>query len=89
MVGGLKVNLPHPARYAFQKLIVSDRRRDRAKSVKDRVTAVQIIKTLISSDRSESVRLAFRSMPRRWQNKVRKTLKEVDEAGIEAVLSSQ
>jgi rRNA maturation protein Nop10 len=88
-VSGMKVNLPHPARYSLHKLIISQRRRDEAKSQKDRQTAVQIIRAMVASGKTDEIRNAFGSMPRGWQTRVRKTLKEAGEIELEAMLSSR
>jgi len=80
------VSLPHPANFALHKLIIFQRRFKEEKALKDRNTAVEILKALIKKDEIAVVRQVFNSMLPKWQKKVIKGLEEIKEREILDVL---
>lgn len=72
--GGLDVRVPHPARFALLKLIVSGRRQKPVKRENDLRQAGQVIRALIASGQQEKLRETFAAMPKKWQGDVRRAL---------------
>lgn len=72
------ITLPHPANFALHKLIIFQRRLKEDKALKDRNTAIEILKTLISQGETSAIKKVFDSVPQKWQKKIIKGLKEVD-----------
>lgn len=81
-VDDFHVTLPHPANYALHKLIIFQRRAKEEKAVKDRNTAIAVLRALIEKGDRRAIRDAFRSVPQKWQAKIIKGLKEADEPDI-------
>lgn len=50
--GGIDLNLPHPATYALHKLIISKKRKQQEKALKDREQAKTVVLALAPSDRT-------------------------------------
>ena len=71
---GLDVSVPHPARFALLKLIVSGRRQKPVKRENDLRQAGQVIRALVASGQQEKLRTTFASMPKKWQGDVRRAL---------------
>lgn len=90
--GGVLVQVPQPERFAIHKLIVADRRRDGAdslKSAKDRAQAAFLIAAL-AADRPDELREAYieaQSIGPRWQQRITASLQRMpDTAEILAAL---
>ena len=81
------VTLPHPANFALHKLIIFQRRIKEEKAIKDRNTAVAILKALINKGDTAVVRQVFDSVPQKWQKKILKGLKEAKEKDILSMLT--
>ncbi|MEW5757939.1 MAG: GSU2403 family nucleotidyltransferase fold protein [Candidatus Omnitrophota bacterium] len=64
------VTLPHPANFALHKLIIFQRRFKEEKALKDRNTAIEVLKALINKGESDTIKQVFDSMPKKWQNKI-------------------
>ncbi len=80
------LNLPHPANFALQKLIISRRRSKEDKAIKDRNIALEILKALINKGEVNIIRQVFRSMPGKWQTKIIRGLEETKEKEILCIL---
>lgn len=80
------VTLPHPANFALHKLIIFQRRIKEDKALKDRNTAIEILKALINKGEASVIRQVFRSVPKKWQNKIIKGLSETGDKDILVVL---
>ena len=76
------VILPHPANFALHKLIIFQRRIKEDKAIKDRNTAVEILKALIIKGDAAVVRKVFDAIPQKWQKKIMKGLEEAKEPAI-------
>lgn len=76
------VILPHPANFALHKLIIFQRRIKEEKAIKDRNTAVEILKALINKGDAAVVRQVFGSVPQKWQKKIIKGLEETKEKAL-------
>lgn len=88
-VANFDVLLPHPANFAFHKLIISQRRLKEDKALKDRTTAVETLKALLEKGEIDTIRAVFGSLPAKWQKKVLKTLQEAREEAIADKLSQR
>jgi len=83
---GILVQVPRPERYAIHKLIVADRRRDGAgslKSAKDREQAAFLIEAL-AQDRPDDLRRAYAAAMEvgpRWREHMANSLRRMERAG--------
>lgn len=87
-VEDFNVSLPHPANFALHKLIIFQRRFKEEKALKDRNTAVEILKALVNKGEIAIVRQVFNSMLPKWQKRVIKGLEEIKEKEILNILSA-
>jgi hypothetical protein len=71
--------LPHPANFALHKLIVSQRRDKEDKSIKDKEIGIKILNALSSKGEANIINSVFSSVPKSWQRKIIKGLKEAKE----------
>ncbi len=76
------ISMPHPANFALHKLIIFQRRFKEEKAIKDRSTAVDILKALIKKGEGAYVKHIFNTMIPKWQKKVIKGLEEAKEKDI-------
>lgn len=83
------LTLPHPANFALHKLIIFQRRAKKEKAEKDKNTAIEILRALINKGEADIIKNIFRSVHRKWQNKILKGLKGVGEKGIEEILADE
>ncbi len=83
------ITLPHPANFALHKLIIFQRRLKEDKAIKDRNTAIEILRALINKGDSEIIRQVFNSIPQKWQSKIIKGLKEAEDNEILLVLQNR
>ena len=81
------VTLPHPVNFALHKLIIFQRRLKEEKAIKDRNTAIEVLKALINKGDTAVIRRIFNSMIPKWQKKVIKGLEEVKEKDILTLLT--
>ncbi|MDO9463803.1 MAG: GSU2403 family nucleotidyltransferase fold protein [bacterium] len=82
------LTLPHPANFALHKLIIFQRRVREEKAIKDRDTAVKILKFLINKDEANIIREVFDFVPKKWQKKIINGLEEQAEESILEILKS-
>ena len=80
------VAVTHPANFALHKLIIFQRRRNEDKAVKDRNSAVEILKALIGKGEAQTVVKIFTSVPTKWQSKIIKGLETAGEKEILKIL---
>lgn len=80
------VNLPHPINFALHKLIIYQRRTKEEKSIKDRDTAIKILKALINKGEAKSIRSVFGKTLPKWQKKILNGLEPTGETDILDVL---
>lgn len=85
-VGGVKISLPHPAVFAFHKLIVAQIRKNKDKEAKDKEQAVRILRALIDKGELTATRKFLNCMLLKWQAKVLASLKETGELELLAAL---
>jgi len=78
-VENFSLTLPHPANFALHKLIIFQRRLKADKALKDRNTAIEILKALLRKGESNIIRSVFSEIPKKWQNKVIKGLDKVED----------
>jgi hypothetical protein len=81
-VEDFEVLLPHPANFALHKLIIFQRRFKEEKAIKDRNSAIEILKALINKGETNTIRRVFGSLLPKWQKKVIKGLEEAKEREI-------
>ncbi|MCX6354177.1 MAG: GSU2403 family nucleotidyltransferase fold protein [Candidatus Aureabacteria bacterium] len=80
------LTVPHPANFALHKLIIFQRRVKEDKALKDRNAAIEILRALIGKGESDILHQVFKSIPDKWQIKIRRGLDEIMEQDIVAVL---
>ena len=85
-IEGIEVTLPHPANFALHKLIIFQRRTKEEKIIKDRNTAIEILRALINKGETVIIKHFFNSMIPKWQKKIIKGLKEAKERDILSIL---
>ncbi|QAT16658.1 hypothetical protein BU251_02395 [Candidatus Velamenicoccus archaeovorus] len=85
-VENFSVTLPHPVNFALHKLIIFQCRFREGKAIKDRNTAVEILKALIKKGDVDILLQIFNSMIPKWQKKVIKGLEEAKEKDILNIL---
>lgn len=78
-VEGVKISLPHPAVFAFHKLIVAQIRKNKDKEAKDKEQAVRILRALIDKGELAATKKFLSCMLLKWQAKVLTSLKEMGE----------
>jgi hypothetical protein len=83
----LELNLPHPAAFALQKLIISYRRPREEKKQRDRQVAFHILDCLIEQGEEDEIRNLFNSFPKKWKASVLKALEASEEKNILALLA--
>jgi hypothetical protein len=74
----VKITLPHPARFALHKLIISHRRPTEEKRPKDIEAAAVVLKALIRKGLTGNIEKAFMEMPPRWKGMVRKAARNLE-----------
>lgn len=85
-IDGIEVRLPHPANFALQKLIISQRRAIEEKRKKDKDSAIKILRALISKDEATTVKRIFDSLNPKWQKKAMRGLEEAKERDVLKIL---
>lgn len=88
-IQNIKITLPHPARFALHKLIISQRRTAGEKRQKDIEAATVILDALIRKGQVESVGKAFMEMPPRWKGIVRKAAGNLEMPEVASVLEQR
>jgi len=81
------ITLPHPANFALHKLIIFQRRLKEDKAFKDRNTAIEVLKALISQGETNTIKKVFEPVPQKWRKKIIKGLKEAEEKEILDIVS--
>lgn len=76
------ITLPNPVNFALHKMIIFQRRLKKEKAIKDRTTAIEILKALIIKGETAMISRAFDSLIPKWQTKVLNGLKEAEERDI-------
>lgn len=71
---GLPLRLPHPARFALHKLIVSTRRKNKEKAARDIDQAVGLLHTISQAGEEVSLTKAMQAMPHGWIKILKKQL---------------
>jgi len=74
---GIKVVIPHPASFALHKLLIAGKRRSKDKIAKDIQDAERVLKALVEKDEEASIINIFKSMPKKWQKKIKENAKEM------------
>ena len=86
---GVKVILPHPARFAIHKLVVSQRRTNKDKAMKDNMVAVDILNDLIDAGQNDKILLVYKEFSLPWQKKIVTALKRADAGAIADILEKK
>lgn len=76
------INVPHPVNFALHKLIIFQRRVKEHKGLKDKNTAIEILKALSNKGEERLIRETLKSIPRKWKRKVIKGLEGEKEIKI-------
>lgn len=85
---GIPVRLPHPVRFALQKLLVSRRRDDREKGAKDRTQAVMVLDAIRAAGDAALVSEVYSSLPAKWRRAIRAAMDEPDSSGVIELLAA-
>lgn len=85
-VEGVKISLPHPAIFAFHKLIVARIRKSKDKEAKDKEEALKILRALIDKGELVTTKRFLNCMLLKWQAKVLASLKEMGELELLSAL---
>ncbi|MCX5698330.1 MAG: GSU2403 family nucleotidyltransferase fold protein [Candidatus Omnitrophica bacterium] len=85
-VEGVKISLPHPAVFAFHKLIVAQIRKNKDKKAEDKEQAVRILRALIDKGELATTKKFLNCMFLKWQAKALASLKEMGELELLGVL---
>lgn len=72
------ITLPHPINFALHKLIISQRRQLKEKSIKDRDTDIKVLKALVNKGESDVIKKIFDSTPLKWQKKIITGIEKAD-----------
>jgi len=83
---GLHLKVPHPAAYALHKFIVFKRRSKAEKYERDIEGALRVFNELIRSKKESQVRLIFKRMHKKWQEKIVENLKSIGELEVVGIL---
>lgn len=86
---GFTVALPHPALFAFHKLIIASLRKEKSKSDKDTREAIRTLKELLSKDGSGVMCRYFQVLLPSWRKKVLKKIGEIGEGEILVILKGE
>lgn len=85
---GISVNVPEPAAYALHKFIIGRRRTKREKAQRDFLAAKEIAEFLIQNDEQKRKLIKiYTSFPKKWQDKINASAKEVSPVLHEFLLS--
>lgn len=85
-VENFHITLPHPANFALHKLIIFQRRLKEEKAIKDRNTAIEILKALINKGEAVEVKKIMKALPAKWQKKIADGLKIVADKEVKEIL---
>jgi hypothetical protein len=77
--GDIEVSVPHPARFALVKLIISHRRQKPIKRENDLRQAERVLIALRQNAEVAILKKTVDSMPKKWQQAVQKSLLELPE----------
>ena len=80
------VTLPHPVNFALHKLIIFQHRLKEEKAIKDRNTAIEILKALIKKGDTQALLRVFNSIIPKWRKKIIRGLEEVRDREILNIL---
>ena len=86
---GIKVVLPHPARFAIHKLVVAQRRTNKDKARKDNMAAVDILNDLIDAGQEDEIRSVYKEFSLPWQKKIVTALKGLNAQDVAATLENK
>lgn len=85
-VEGLNLKVPHPAAYALHKFIIFKRRNKIEKHDRDIEGALRIFNELTRNNKHNEIRLIFKKMHKKWQEKVIDNLKSINELEVIDIL---
>lgn len=83
----MTIKLPHPVAFAFQKLIIFQRRTKQEKAKRERKQALMILNFLVKKKADKEIKGIFNSMHKSWQKKVLNTLKSLEQKQIIQMLT--
>lgn len=79
---GIDVRLPGPANFAFQKLLIAGRRRDKEKAAKDKEQAAAVLRAISNAGQTDTARRLYRSFPPGWRKTIKKELLGMGEGAL-------
>ena len=81
-IDGLSVKIPNPVDFSLHKIIVSSRRKNKEKAIKDKRMAVDILTLLIENGKTDYIQAALHSIPEKWRKRINLILQENEENNI-------
>lgn len=88
-IEGVSISLPHPVNFALHKLIISKRRENPEKKLRDRESALRILRALSDKGETDNVKNLFDSLPQKWQKKIVDVLEESEEKEVLKFLAAE
>lgn len=82
---GIPVVVPHPAVFAIHKLLVAQRRRDKAKTARDCETAVFLMKLLVKNKDESELKGCWLQLPGKWKKSLLSLLNILGETEISKI----
>jgi hypothetical protein len=79
---GIPVTIPHPAKFALQKLLIAGRRKEKDKAAKDRDQAVALLRALKEAGEWGAARRSYHGMLKTWQRIVGRELAALGEQAL-------
>lgn len=79
--------VPHPVNFSLHKLIVSQRRVNKDKAIKDRQMGVRLLNDLINKGDDGIIKRVFNAAPIKWRKEILKGLDPLEDRKILALLT--
>lgn len=78
----MRIVLPHPVNFGLHKLLVQQRRPNKAKSAKDLQDAERVLRAVVEKGETALIKKTFGSMPKKWQSRIKESIKSIQENGF-------
>jgi hypothetical protein len=88
-IDGIKISLPHPAVFAFHKLIIAALRKNEDKAAKDIEGALRILKAVLDKGEKVAIKIIFDSMLPTWRKKIFQCLEKMGETELLRILQEE
>jgi hypothetical protein len=78
--------IPNPINLALHKLIISNRRKNKDKALKDKDNAKMLLKSLIETGEIESIKKLLNSLPKKWQTNVKNSINDINDEDLKNII---